>query len=235
MDPTVLPASEAKRSATGSLPFRGDTSGIIFEAILNRAPVAPVRLNPDLPAKLEELINRALEKDRNLRYQHAADLRVELQRLKRDTESARYISAVDADGASGARKSKVLRRRVILGTALAAVLIALGFGWRWYEGPQIAPSPTSEQQLTHNASENRLLFDAISPDGKHLAYADTKGLHLSVVETGEVHEIPLPDELRTRLAYVGWFPDGEELLFSTRSQAEGYRFLIGFGFRVCRR
>jgi formylglycine-generating enzyme required for sulfatase activity/predicted Ser/Thr protein kinase/dienelactone hydrolase len=73
--------------ATGALPFRGNTSGVVFEAILNRGPVAPVRLNPDLPPKLEEIINRALEKDRNLRYQHASDLRAELQRLKRDTDS----------------------------------------------------------------------------------------------------------------------------------------------------
>src|SRR5246127_31138 len=65
--------------ATGALPFRGETSGVISEAILNRAPVAPGRLNPDVPAKLEEVINRALEKDRNLRYQHAADMRAELQ------------------------------------------------------------------------------------------------------------------------------------------------------------
>jgi len=75
--------------ATGALPFRGDTSGLIFESILNRAPVSPVRLNPDLPAKLEDIINRALEKDRELRYQHASEMRAELKRLKRDTDSGR--------------------------------------------------------------------------------------------------------------------------------------------------
>jgi len=73
--------------ATGALPFRGDTSGVIFDAILNRAPLAPLRLNPDFPPKLEDIIIRAMEKDRNLRYQHASDMRVELQRLKRDTDS----------------------------------------------------------------------------------------------------------------------------------------------------
>src|SRR4029077_20130092 len=59
--------------ATGTLPFRGESTGLIFDAIMNRAPVAPVRLNPDLPPKLEDIINRALEKDRELRYQHASD------------------------------------------------------------------------------------------------------------------------------------------------------------------
>ena len=75
--------------ATGTLPFRGDTSAAIFNSILERAPTAPVRLNPEISAKLEDIINKTLEKDRNLRYQHAADLRADLQRLKRDTDSGR--------------------------------------------------------------------------------------------------------------------------------------------------
>jgi len=79
--------------ATGDLPFHGESSGVICEAILNRAPVAVVRLNHDVPPKLEDIINRALEKDRNLRYQSAADIRSELQRLKRDTETGRAIAA----------------------------------------------------------------------------------------------------------------------------------------------
>src|SRR5438477_12904647 len=71
------------------LPFRGDTSGVIFDGIMNRAPLAPVRLNPDLPPKLEDIINRALEKERDLRYQHASDIKSELLRLKRDLESGK--------------------------------------------------------------------------------------------------------------------------------------------------
>jgi serine/threonine protein kinase len=75
--------------ATGTVPFRGETTAVVFEGILRETPTSPVRLNPELPAEFERIINRALEKDRNLRYQHAADLRAEFQRLKRDTESGR--------------------------------------------------------------------------------------------------------------------------------------------------
>ena len=82
--------------ATGMLPFRGETSALIFNAILDRAPTPPVRLNPDVPPELERIINRSLEKDRELRYQHASEMRAELQRLKRDTDSGKRLAVQDA-------------------------------------------------------------------------------------------------------------------------------------------
>jgi serine/threonine protein kinase len=111
---------------TGTLPFRGDTSAVIFESILNRAPVPPVRINPDTPAKLEEIINKALEKDRNLRYQHAADMRTDLQRLKRDTESIKVV-------ATQASPEKTLKRRK-LWVVLAACIAVIGLATigTWY-------------------------------------------------------------------------------------------------------
>ena len=89
--------------ATGQLPFRGDSIATIFDSILNRAPVPPVRLNPDLPAELERIVKKALEKDRNLRYQHASEIRTDLQRLKRDTDTGRSaaVNTFEAQGEAG--------------------------------------------------------------------------------------------------------------------------------------
>src|SRR5262249_18459867 len=83
--------------ATGLLPFRGETSGVIYSAILNRLPVPPLRLNPDLPPRLVEIITKAVEKDRNLRYQHASEIRSDLQRLRRDMESGQFLALTVED------------------------------------------------------------------------------------------------------------------------------------------
>jgi serine/threonine protein kinase/predicted Zn-dependent protease len=151
--------------ATGALPFRGDSSGVIFDGILNRAPVAPVRLNPDLPAELERIINRALEKDRELRYQHASDMRAELQRLKRDTDSSRSASllfaqepVVSPDGSSSTHKVAssasnpaalnvrpwTLRWKglVPLAALLTMALIAGGLYWRSHASPKLTDKDT---------------------------------------------------------------------------------------------
>lgn len=103
--------------ATGGLPFRGETSGVVFDSILNRTPVAPVRLNREVPTELESIINKCLEKDRNLRYQHASEIRTDLQRLKRDTDSGQTGAVTDR-----APKSRVWRWGVIA-TAVVIVLL----------------------------------------------------------------------------------------------------------------
>jgi TolB-like protein len=111
---------------TGTLPFRGDTSALIFKAILDGRPTSAVRLNPDLPVELERIINKALEKDRDVRYQHAADLRADLKRLKRDTESSKVVG-IPASADKPLKRGKLW----IVG---AACLIALGLaaGGAWY-------------------------------------------------------------------------------------------------------
>jgi eukaryotic-like serine/threonine-protein kinase len=106
--------------ATGALPFRGESAGVIFNAILERQPVSPVRLNPDLPADLERIINKCLEKDRSLRYQHASDIRTDLQRLKRDTESRQAGAATGT-----ARNNRVSRRGVLAAVGGLVLLLAM--------------------------------------------------------------------------------------------------------------
>jgi tetratricopeptide (TPR) repeat protein len=111
--------------ATGALPFRGDTSPVIFEAILNRPPVLPVRLNPDVPLHLEEIINKLLEKDRDLRYQSAAEVRADLKRLKRDTDSG-LIAAASSSATLRAPRDRNPGRSWNLGVMALVVMAVLG-------------------------------------------------------------------------------------------------------------
>jgi serine/threonine protein kinase/tetratricopeptide (TPR) repeat protein len=113
--------------ATGVLPFRGHTSGVLTEAILNRVPVVPARLNPDVPPKLQEVINKALEKDRKLRYQNASDIRTDLQRLKRDTESARIRPVAEVT----LPRVRNHKWTVIVGVAVVVIGLTVG-SWLYY-------------------------------------------------------------------------------------------------------
>jgi serine/threonine protein kinase len=139
--------------ATGVLPFRGETSGLITDAILHRAPVAPIRLNPDLPAALEHIINRALEKDRKLRFQHAADMRAELQRVMRDTSSIEHHLSDPTPADSSA-------------TQLSAVATAASGDSALRPQPPHAPA-TSSSSLNLQMKENER--EALKPIEKHLA------------------------------------------------------------------
>ena len=115
--------------ATGVPPFRGETLGVISEAILNQSPVAPVRLNPDVSPKLEELINKALEKDRRLRYQNAADIRTDLQRMRRDSSAGRSAVAPGQAGTMAVAQSTGHRWPVIVGTTLLVIALAAAAFW----------------------------------------------------------------------------------------------------------
>jgi tetratricopeptide (TPR) repeat protein len=121
---------------TGTLPFRGDTTGSMFDSILNRTPVPPVRINPDTPPKLEEIINKCLEKDRNLRYQHASDIRTDVHRLKRDTESAGVTGS--AHVATGIGR----RWKVIAPVALAALALSVGSYFYFHRTPKLTDKDT---------------------------------------------------------------------------------------------
>jgi tetratricopeptide (TPR) repeat protein len=146
--------------ATGQPPFRGTTSAALFDSILHKAPTAPIRLNPDLPAELERIINKALEKDRNLRYQNASDMRADLRRLRRDTDSGRSSAvATIAEPQGRLLKTAPLGKRWAPGLiiAAAALLIVSVLIWKWplsFTGKPPAPAPGGHRVLAVVEIEN---------------------------------------------------------------------------------
>jgi serine/threonine protein kinase/sugar lactone lactonase YvrE len=222
--------------ATGQLPFRGDTSGIIFDAVLNRPPTSPARLNPDVPAELERIIDRALEKNRDLRYQHASDMRAELQRLKRDTDSSRSfpIASVESgvSSASTVAQSSQIQpahtsssavvaagRQSKLGVAIAsliALLLAAGVSYGLYSfvfrARQVPFQNFSVNKITETGNATLV---AISPDGKYIMnVVDDRGkqsLWLRNAPTNSNTQVMPPEPVD----YLGlrFSPDGNYLYF----------------------
>jgi eukaryotic-like serine/threonine-protein kinase len=201
---------------TGMLPFRGDTSGVMFDGILNRPPVAPVRLNPGVPARLEEVINKALEKDREVRCQSAAELRADLKRLKRDTETGKIPTHIPSSvGLRPAARKWWLMGAALLSLALAG-LLAGWFTWHRKSSSGMPQPPALSQRLTTNPTENPISASAISPDGKYLAYSDKTGTYLRVMSTGETHSLLSSN---TDVQFLGWYPDSTQLLAAWSSSA----------------
>jgi serine/threonine protein kinase len=171
--------------ATGAVPFRGETSGVITEAILNRAPVAPVRLNPELPAKLEDIINKALEKDRDLRYQAASDIRTDLKRLRRDTDSGRISStsgrtAQDSAPLPAQSSSATVvvptttgnasKKYGIVAACVVLLLAAGGFAaYHFWGGSRTPSGPAKIAQISQ--WDKPIEFARLSPDGHTFAFS----------------------------------------------------------------
>jgi serine/threonine protein kinase len=176
---------------TGAGAFSGATSAAVIDNILHAAPTPPTRLNPSLPAEMERIVCKALEKDRKLRYQSANELRADLKRLKRDTASAEI--RLELGSAPGSRAPGLgFKRTLVLSAIVIAALVAAFRFW-----PSSAARPEARMLLQHslttNPPENPVYAATISPDGRYLAYADFTGVFVRLLETGETHSLPLPD------------------------------------------
>lgn len=187
--------------ATGKRAFQGDSGPALHEAILNQVPNPTRKLNPELPVEFEEIIGRALEKDREERYQTASELRADLENLKQETFQ------------KGSSRWRAAAGVVAIGIIASAIF--------WFAKHQ-RPSPEAVnqprlRQLTLNSFENSVEGGAISPDGKYIAYADQMGLHFKVIETGETRTVPQPEELNGKevvwdIGSALWFPDSTKFL-----------------------
>jgi len=222
--------------ATGRVAFAGLTTATIHDAILNRAPAPIASLNPQLPGELDRIVTKALEKDRDLRCQTAAEMRADLKRLKRDSDSGRSVAAgLPRHDPSGGVKpplqgdssdSQIIAGLVTRHKAAAigsVVMVAMLIALAWFllrhapksGEPSVGPSAQlTQKRLTFNSSENAVWSDAISPDGKYLAYSDPAGIHVKLLSTGEERIIPRPPGVPTSAFWNvdSWFPDGTRLL-----------------------
>jgi eukaryotic-like serine/threonine-protein kinase len=181
--------------ATGQQAFMGHTAALTYDAILNRPPTAPARINAEIPPKLQEIIDKALEKDRDLRYQSASELRADLKRLRRDMDSAEMRAVL---GTTSATKPAPRWRNLYMLSIVAAVVIislAVLFAIRGWRGSQVGPEQAMPRQrsVTTNPPENPVYAAAISPDGRYVAYADYTGVFVRLLESGETHSLPLPE------------------------------------------
>jgi eukaryotic-like serine/threonine-protein kinase len=169
--------------ATGRMAFSGNTAAIVHEATLNRAPVPVVRLNPELPAKLEEVINKALEKDRKLRYQSAADLRTDLQRLKRDTESARLPAATSRVLAVGEQRG--MRWKAVIPTALVVAALVSGVYFYLHRTPKLTDKDTIVlADFTNKTGDT--VFDGTLKTALEVSLGQSP--YLNVLSDGKVRE-----------------------------------------------
>jgi Tol biopolymer transport system component len=195
--------------ATGQRAFKGDTGPVLHDAIIKGVPVPARKLNPALPPKLERIIDTALEKSREARYQSAANLRADLRKLRQERAPRLWA-----------------RRWAMAAGVIVVMLIASAIFWFGTVRPPSGQFPLEPKlrQLTINSFENRVLTGAISPDGKYLTYSDWKGLRIQLVATGEARVVPLPEALKGKEVHwevIGtWFPDGTRFVVNAHPASE---------------
>jgi serine/threonine protein kinase/tetratricopeptide (TPR) repeat protein len=216
--------------STGQLPFRGKSDATIFDSILNRDPIAPVRLNPDLPPRLEDIIHKCLEKDRNLRYQSAAEIRADLQRLKRDSESGRSNTAT-----TEARVRRPGKPIQWMATAVASiVLIALAVGGWWLFRSRKAHGLTDKDTIVLADFTNTTgdtIFDETLKTGLHVSLRQSPFLNVlsysEVVKTLQQMTRPASTKLTPEVARELCLRSGSQAYVAGSIASLGSAFVLG--------